>query len=61
MASRLMGPEGEIRVIAYVVSGIGFLGAGVIMQEDGNVRDLNRCDPVVLWCGWCVCRSGPCA
>ncbi len=29
------------RVAAQVVSGIGFLGAGVIMREGGNVRGLN--------------------
>ena len=29
------------RVAAQVVSGIGFLGAGVIMREGGNVRGIN--------------------
>ncbi|MBR6392151.1 MAG: MgtC/SapB family protein [Eubacterium sp.] len=29
------------RIAAQVVSGIGFLGAGVIMREGGNVRGLN--------------------
>lgn len=42
--SFLVGPE-EVkdvtRVAAQVVSGIGFLGAGVIMREGGNVRGLN--------------------
>lgn len=32
IANNLIGPEGSVRVIAYVVSGIGFLGAGVIMR-----------------------------
>ena len=36
MANRLQGHEGAVHVIAYVVSGIGFLGAGVIMREEGN-------------------------
>jgi putative Mg2+ transporter-C (MgtC) family protein len=41
LANRLTGPEGSVRVIAYVVSGIGFLGAGAIMKEGMNVRGLN--------------------
>ena len=47
MASNLMGREGAVRVVAYVVSGIGFLGAGVIMREEGNVRGLNTA--ATLW------------
>jgi len=41
IADRLNGHEGAVHVIAYVVSGIGFLGAGVIMREGGNVRGIN--------------------
>ncbi|RTL39072.1 MAG: MgtC/SapB family protein, partial [Rhodocyclaceae bacterium] len=40
MANHLGGHEGAEHVVAYVVSGIGFLGAGVIMREEGNVRGL---------------------
>ena len=29
------------RIAAQVVSGIGFLGAGVILREGGNIRGLN--------------------
>jgi putative Mg2+ transporter-C (MgtC) family protein len=47
MANRLYGPVGAVRVIAYVVSGIGFLGAGAIMREEGNVRGLNTA--ATLW------------
>ena len=47
MANRLGGHEGAVHVAAYVVSGIGFLGAGVIMREDGNVRGLNTA--ATLW------------
>ena len=47
MANRLGGHEGAVHVIAYVVSGIGFLGAGVIMREEGNVRGLNTA--ATLW------------
>jgi putative Mg2+ transporter-C (MgtC) family protein len=39
--------EGEVRVISYVVSGIGFLGAGVIMKEGTQVRGLNTA--ATLW------------
>lgn len=47
MANRLTGQEGAVHVVAYVVSGIGFLGAGVIMREEGNVRGLNTA--ATLW------------
>src|SRR6201984_2742820 len=41
LADHLAGADGSVRVIAYVVSGIGFLGAGAIMKEGMNVRGLN--------------------
>ena len=44
---QLAGADGAVRVIAYVVSGIGFLGAGVIMKEGMNVRGLNTA--ATLW------------
>lgn len=47
MAATLTGHEGAVHVVAYVVSGIGFLGAGVIMREEGNVRGLNTA--ATLW------------
>lgn len=47
MANRLGGREGAVHVMAYVVSGIGFLGAGVIMREEGNVRGINTA--ATLW------------
>jgi putative Mg2+ transporter-C (MgtC) family protein len=47
MANRLTGHEGAVHVIAYVVSGIGFLGAGAIMREEGNIRGLNTA--ATLW------------
>ncbi|WP_248796584.1 MgtC/SapB family protein [Pseudomonas sp. MWU13-2105] len=56
MANRLGGAEGAVRVVAYVVSGIGFLGAGVIMREEGNVRGLNTA--ATLWASAAV---GACA
>lgn len=31
----------EARIVSYVVSGVGFLGAGVIFKESTQVRGLN--------------------
>jgi putative Mg2+ transporter-C (MgtC) family protein len=45
--NRLTGHDGAVHVMAYVVSGIGFLGAGVIMREEGNVRGINTA--ATLW------------
>ncbi|MBC8945298.1 MULTISPECIES: MgtC family protein [Xenorhabdus] len=36
------------RIAAQIVSGIGFLGAGVIMREGMNIRGLNTA--ATLWC-----------
>ena len=47
LGGRLFGGEGQVRIIAYVVSGIGFLGAGVIMKEGAQVRGLNTA--ATLW------------
>jgi len=47
MGNHLNGKEGAVHLIAYVISGIGFLGAGVIMREEGNVRGLNTA--ATLW------------
>ena len=52
MANRLNGREAAVHVVAYVVSGIGFLGAGAIMRGDGNVRGLNTA--ATLWCSAAV-------
>ncbi|WP_246522949.1 MgtC/SapB family protein [Neoroseomonas eburnea] len=48
IGQRLAGDAEAVRVISYVVSGIGFLGAGVIMKEGLNVRGLNTA--ATLWC-----------
>src|ERR1700757_2243490 len=44
--------EGATRIAAQVVSGIGFLGAGVIFKEGLNVRGLNTA--ATLWCSGAV-------
>jgi putative Mg2+ transporter-C (MgtC) family protein len=59
LGMRLMSFEGAVRIIAYIVSGIGFLGAGVIMKEGTNIRGLNTA--ATLWCSAAVgafCGSG---
>lgn len=48
LGMRLLGTEGATRIIAYVVSGIGFLGAGVIVKEGTQIRGLNTA--ATLWC-----------
>ena len=55
LANRLTGADGAVRVIAYVVSGIGFLGAGAIMKEGMNVRGLNTA--ATLWASAAVGAS----
>ncbi|WP_277559821.1 MgtC/SapB family protein [Acinetobacter beijerinckii] len=55
IATNLTGAEGAVRVIAYVVSGIGFLGAGVIMRQEGNIHGLNTA--ATLWCSAAVGAS----
>jgi putative Mg2+ transporter-C (MgtC) family protein len=59
LGMRLYGDDGATRIIAYVVSGIGFLGAGVIVKDGGAVRGLNTA--ATLWCSAAVgafCGSG---
>jgi putative Mg2+ transporter-C (MgtC) family protein len=49
---RLKGVEGATQIASYVVSGIGFLGAGVIMKEGAQVSGLNTA--ATLWCSAAV-------
>ncbi len=49
---RLLGAEGATRIVSYVVSGIGFLGAGVILKDGTNIRGLNTA--ATLWCSAAV-------
>lgn len=51
MAVRI-GGDATGRVASYIVSGIGFLGAGVIMKDGMNVRGLNTA--ATLWCSAAV-------
>ncbi|KMO27503.1 MgtC/SapB family protein [Methylobacterium aquaticum] len=52
LGMRIGHADGAIRIVAYVVSGVGFLGAGVIMKEGMNVRGLNTA--ATLWCSAAV-------
>lgn len=47
LSMRLSGADGATRVISYVVSGVGFLGAGAIMKEGANITGLNTA--ATLW------------
>ncbi len=52
LGMRLLGADGATRIIAYVISGIGFLGAGVILKDGTNIRGLNTA--ATLWCSAAV-------
>jgi putative Mg2+ transporter-C (MgtC) family protein len=52
MGMRLTGKPGAVQIVSYVVSGVGFLGAGVIMKEGLNIRGLNTA--ATLWCSAAV-------
>jgi putative Mg2+ transporter-C (MgtC) family protein len=45
-------PDAAARIAAQIVSGIGFLGAGVILREGLTVRGLNTA--ATLWCSAAV-------
>ncbi len=50
MAGSLMGgdPSAPSRVASFVVSGVGFLGAGVIFKDGASVHGLNTA--ATVWC-----------
>lgn len=50
--SFLSNPVDVTRIAAQVVSGIGFLGAGVIIRDGQNIRGLNTA--ATLWCSAAV-------
>lgn len=53
--SDISGSLNSTQVAAYVVSGIGFLGGGVILRDGFNVRGLNTAATL-----WCSAASGCC-
>ncbi|PWB82303.1 MAG: methyltransferase [Methylocystaceae bacterium] len=48
LGMRLNGNAGATQVLAYVASGVGFLGAGVIIKDGANVSGLNTA--ATIWC-----------
>ncbi len=48
MGGLIAGGASQGQVAAYVVSGIGFLGGGVILKDGFNIRGLNTA--ATLWC-----------
>lgn len=59
MMGEVFGGDGAARIAAQIVSGIGFLGGGVILREGFNVRGLNTA--ATLWCSAAVgsmCGAG---
>ncbi|VTR53652.1 magnesium transport protein MgtC [Serratia fonticola] len=59
LAMTIDGSGGAVRVISYVVSGVGFLGAGAIMKEGMNIRGLNTA--ATLWGSAAVGTCAGCA
>lgn len=43
-----IGGDAEGRIASYIVSGMGFLGAGVILKDGATIRGLNTA--ATLWC-----------
>jgi putative Mg2+ transporter-C (MgtC) family protein len=53
------GSTGVTQIAAYVVSGVGFLGGGVIMRDKGSIQGINTA--ATLWCSAAVgvlCGAG---
>jgi putative Mg2+ transporter-C (MgtC) family protein len=48
MGGLISGDGSQGRVAAYVVSGVGFLGGGVILKDGFNIRGMNTA--ATLWC-----------
>jgi putative Mg2+ transporter-C (MgtC) family protein len=44
---------GVTQIAAYVVSGVGFLGGGVIMRDKGSIQGINTA--ATLWCSAARC------
>jgi putative Mg2+ transporter-C (MgtC) family protein len=50
--SHLMNDDAKTRIASYIVSGIGFIGGGVILREGINIRGLATA--ATLWCSAAV-------
>jgi putative Mg2+ transporter-C (MgtC) family protein len=56
MGLQVGGADQAMRVVANLITGVGFLGAGLIMREGANVRGLSSAATV-----WCAAAIGACA
>ncbi len=57
LSYKFSGDGDPTRIASYVVSGIGFLGAGVIFKEGFNVHGLTTA--VTIWCSAAIgCFAG---
>lgn len=55
----MLGQDDDLKIAAQVVTGIGFLGAGVIIKDGANIRGLNTA--ATLWCNAAIgvlCATG---
>ena len=52
MGIQMAGGDGAMRVLANVVTGVGFLGAGLILREGATIRGLNTA--ATVWCSAAV-------
>ncbi len=48
LGMRLNGNIGATQVLAYIASGVGFLGAGVIIKDGANITGVNTA--ATIWC-----------
>lgn len=48
LGSSFPGLDSQARIICQIIPGIGFLGAGVIMRDGGNIKGINTA--ATLWC-----------
>ena len=48
LAFKIEPVHGSQQILAYVISGVGFLGAGAILRDGASVRGLNTA--ATLWC-----------
>jgi putative Mg2+ transporter-C (MgtC) family protein len=56
MGLQVGGAEQAMRVVANLITGVGFLGAGLILREGSHVRGLSTAATV-----WCAAAIGACA
>lgn len=52
LLSSVVDPSSESRIAAQIVSGIGFLGAGLILKEGTSVKNLTTASSI--WCAGAV-------